>query len=79
MGCLYEDSEGVCTLSLDDDGLVDKDNIQQGCGDDGICVVSCDPNPGYSCECYESDYSCPDCGMDLNVEECTCGEENDTL
>lgn len=72
MGCIYEthgfDTDaGTCTLWDADDGIE-----VAGCGDDGICVVSDDPDPSYSCDCYESDYNCSECGADLNVEECDC-------
>jgi len=71
MGCIYEPNgfhseSGKCTLW--EEGGIDL----QGCGEDGICVVSDDPDPGYSCDCYESDYYCSECGVDLNIEECGC-------
>ena len=75
MGCIYEDrsldSAGACTL-CDEDDLT---NGPEG-SENGICVCSDDPDPSYSCDSYESDYVCPDCGVDLNVDECEC-EDNE--
>lgn len=63
MGCIYNvhfsDFTGKCTLELKH-------------LDDGICIYEDDPNPGDSCEWYESDYTCPECGADLNIEDCEC-------
>ena len=61
MGCIYSHFEGKCTLELED-------------LEDGYCGYDCDPDPSYGCDCYESDYTCHDCGADLNVEECNCDE-----
>jgi hypothetical protein len=35
-----------------------------------VCAVDEDPVP--SCESYESDDECPNCGVDLNNLECEC-------
>jgi len=56
MGCIYNGWEGNCSLS--------DNNI--------ICVYEDDPDPSYSCENYESDYYCHECGEDLNIKECGC-------
>ena len=37
-----------------------------------FCCYEDDPDPSYSCESYESDYYCSECGIDLNVKECEC-------
>lgn len=69
MGCIHEDRmDGKCSLCDSIVGML-------GCDENGHCVVSEDPDPGYSCESYESDWECPECGMDLNVEECECEED----
>jgi len=76
MGCIYEDRcDGMCSMSTNSDGELDKEQKQQGCDDEGICVVSDDPDPARSCDTYESDWSCHECGVDLNVNECECAEE----
>lgn len=58
MGCLYENFKGYCTLESDDETV--------------SCDYSSDPDPADSCENYETDWYCPDCGVDLNVEVCRC-------
>lgn len=73
MGCIYETNgfdvdAGICTLW--EDGAIEI----QGCDEKGYCVVSEDPDPSRNCDCYESDYTCSECGADLNVEECDCEE-----
>jgi|WetSurMetagenome_2_1015567.scaffolds.fasta_scaffold1917859_1 hypothetical protein len=74
MGCIYKnngfgsDAE-VCSL-CDDDDLT---NGPEG-SENGICVCSDDPDPSDSCQSYESDYVCNECGVDLNVAECECEE-----
>ena len=74
MGCIYEDRcDGLCMLSLNDDGEFDKESEQQG-SENGICVVSEDPQPSDNCDAYESDYQCNECGADLNIEDCECEE-----
>ena len=48
MGCIYSNFEGACTIadpSIDDNGCVEN----------GYCVVEDDPDPSYSCENYETD------------------------
>ena len=76
MGCLYEDRmEGYCTLTLNDDGEFTFDCEDLQGSEDGYCVCSDDPYPSYICDSYESDWTCPDCGVDLNVEECNCENE----
>lgn len=78
MGCLYEDRmEGYCTLCMDDDGEPDFEQLQQGCDEGGVCVVSDDPDPSENCDKYESDYTCNECGQDLNVNDCTCDDEEE--
>jgi hypothetical protein len=53
-----------------------KKAIQQtpnGCDESGICFCDDDPDPNFSCESYESDYACHECGADFNLdEECQC-------
>lgn len=76
MGCIYEsngfDTEcGLCTLWESEGKGLDIAGVDEN----GICVVSDDPDPSYSCDCYESDYSCSECGADLNIEECDCEDE----
>jgi hypothetical protein len=61
MGCIYSEFSGRCSVGVD------------GC-DDG-CIYDDDPNPADSCEQYESDWVCTECGVDMNVEECTCEEQ----
>jgi len=58
MGCIYKDSDGVCTMGV-------KESL------DG-CIYEDDPDPSDSCASYESDYVCSECGIDLNVEDCEC-------
>ena len=76
MGCIYENNgfgpeAGICTL-CDEDDLT---NGPEG-SENGVCVCSDDPDPSYSCDSYESDYVCRDCGADLNVFfECECERE----
>jgi hypothetical protein len=60
MGCIYSDREGECDI-----------NEELG---NGICVYEDDPNPADSCQHYESDWVCGDCGNDMNVEECECDQ-----
>lgn len=68
MGCIYEDRmDGTCTIY--------DENIEMGgCDENGICCCSEDPDPSVTCGFYESDYTCMDCGCDLNVEECDCDD-----
>ena len=66
MGCIYSNNgmgedAGSCTLLSEDDNII-------------YCDYEGDEDPGYSCESYESDYYCSDCGRDLNIEECECDE-----
>jgi hypothetical protein len=58
MGCIYSDFEGNCDQNPE--------------LEDGICIYEDDPDPSYGCQYYESDYTCPTCGQDLNVDECDC-------
>jgi hypothetical protein len=76
MVCIYEDRcDGKCTLSTDDDGEYNAQYAQQGCDSEGFCVTSEDPEPDASCDAYESDYQCNECGADLNVvDDCDCEE-----
>ena len=73
MGCLYssnsmDEDAGSCTMW--------DDTIEMnGCDDEGFCVCSDDPDPSYLCDTYESDYTCLECGCDLNVDECQCEDE----
>ena len=69
MGCLYCNFDGECELYSNDNGPSGQV--------DGVCVVDEDPNPADSCEFYESNWTCPDCGVDLNVEECKCDKDNE--
>lgn len=70
MGCIYENFEGECGMFDGDNSI---DNL--GCDEEGLCICSEDPDPGYTCESYESDWCCNECGADLNIEECSCEEE----
>ncbi len=77
MGCIYENSgfsedSGKCSLWDDDD--VGNGFDAMGTDKEGFCCVSDDPNPADSCESYESDSTCFECGQDLNVSECDCDE-----
>lgn len=50
MGCIYCDFHGKCSMHDPEyaiDGL--------GCDDDGNCNCESDPDPGYSCDTYETD------------------------
>ena len=62
MGCLNCSFDGVCQVA-DEFDVPDEG---------GFCVCESDPDPSVSCSMYESDYTCPECGTDLNVEECDC-------
>ena len=78
MGCIYEDrSDGTCTLATDSEGEFDKAQAQQGCDDCGNCCVTDDPDPSVSCDAYESDWQCYECGVDLNVDDCECEEDEE--
>jgi hypothetical protein len=76
MGCIYENNSfgdedgGKCNF-FDDEG----DGIDAGYDEKGYCCCSDDPDPADSCSCYESDYTCYDCGADLNIGECDCEED----
>ena len=59
---------GYKLYDMDDDPFTDG----VPCDSDGFCCVGDDPDPSCSCENYESDNVCPECGCDLNVEECDC-------
>ncbi len=74
MGCIYSNNEGFCTMSS-------EGSPTQGCAEDEYnedaegypCAVEDDPIPADSCENYESDCWCRECGADFNAdEECTC-------
>lgn len=72
MGCIYQNNcDDYCQMALNDDGEFEKDLEQQG-SENGICVVSEDPDPSMNCDTYESDSMCPECDTDLNVEDCDC-------
>ena len=75
MGCIYENNgfdedAGRCTLCDEND----PDNGPEG-SENGFCVCSDDPDPSDTCQSYESDYVCHECGVDLNVAECECEDE----
>ena len=77
MGCIYESrgfgiDAGACTLCDEDNPSICPPGAENG-----ICICSDDPDPGYTCDSYESDDVCLGCGADLNVEECQCEEEED--
>jgi hypothetical protein len=40
------------------------------------CIYEEDSDPSQDCECYESDYQCSECYVDLNVSECKCEKES---
>lgn len=74
MGCIYEDQmEGTCTM-FDEKN---PDLRPQGCDKKGECCTSEDPDPNVGCDFYESDWTCFDCGVDLNIDECECEDEAD--
>lgn len=79
MGCIYEDREGICTLSIDDDCKPIKLQLMQGADEDAFCMTSGDPVPSDNCDSYESDWSCEECGVDLNEEGagCKCRDDDD--
>jgi len=66
MGCIYHNYSGKCTISEED--------WEMAGSKDGYCVVDDDPDPACSCDTYESDYYCSECGVDLNIKECECNE-----
>ena len=73
MGCIYENNSfgengGKCYFFVSDN------EEMESCDENGYCMVSDDPDPSYSCDRYESDYTCSECGYDLNVGECECDE-----
>jgi hypothetical protein len=71
MGCIYQvnafcgDDAGKCNMWS-------KDIEMNGCDDEGFCICSEDPDPNVLCDTYESDNSCSECGVDLNIDECEC-------
>ena len=74
MVCIYENNgfdedAGRCTLCDEND----PDNGPEG-SENGFCVCSDDPDPSDTCQSYESDYVCHECGVDLNIGECECEE-----
>lgn len=76
MGCIYMDNDGLCTLSVDDEGVpLETLQLQGGAGEEGCCEVYDDPQPGDNCESYESDWFCNDCDVDLNIDDCQCEQE----
>ena len=77
MGCIYGvhgigDDAGMCSLWESDGGVE-----MPGADENGICCVSDDPDPSYTCDSYESDWMCYDCGQDLNVADCGCESDWD--
>lgn len=68
MGCQQADFDGKCHMW-------DENIEMNGCDEHGNCVCDCDPDPSYTCDQYQSDYECHECGQDLNVNECTCEDE----
>ena len=74
MSCIYETSSfdmndyGKCTIW-------EEGYTSAGCDENGICICSDDPHPAGTCENYESDNICSECGVDLNVEECECDDD----
>ena len=72
MGCIFKNSNGTCSLAIDYWGdALPNDSIEGAIK--GYCSVSFSMiYPTDSCECYQSDYQCHECGADLNYEECTC-------
>ena len=65
MGCQLSSFDGKCEVW--DEGLE-----QDGVDVNGNCVCDDDPDPSYTCDQYMSDWECPECGQDCNVEECNC-------
>ena len=71
MGCIYCNYDGICQF-FDEDEAEIRPN---GCDNNGNCLVEDDPIPSESCEQYESNWMCYECGADFNAdEECTCCE-----
>jgi len=58
MGCIYEPNNGgKCFFAEDQmNNLVPKDQMPEGCSDDGYCTASDDPDPSW-CSNYEPDGS----------------------
>ena len=48
MGCIYSDSDGICTVY--DPGIENS-----GWNENGYCICEDDENPLESCEDYQSD------------------------
>ncbi len=69
MSCVYQ-SNGF--NDGPDCSLWDDTIEMNGCDENGYCSCSEDPDPSYTCDSYESDYVCPECDQDLNVEDCGC-------
>lgn len=75
MGCIYSNHEGICSLCdnetphLNPAGAEYNDEIEEY-----ECVCEEDEDPGYMCDVYESNWICPECGADLNLENCQCDD-----
>ena len=65
MGCLQNNFHGECNVW-------DESVEMPGCDDEGFCVCDDDEDPADTCEDYQSDWECSECGCDLNINECDC-------
>lgn len=79
MGCTYYNTSfgpdgGKCILFDPEEDH--PDDRPGGCGRQGWCDVIDDPDPSRGCDSYESDYTCSVCGVDLNIDDCTCDDED---
>jgi hypothetical protein len=73
MGCQQCSFDGVCNYW--DEEYCEMDGDDNCIDEKGNCCVQDDPDPSYSCENYQSDYECLECGMDWNVGECNCEDD----
>lgn len=73
MGCIYNNFDGDCQFFDAEDG----DTSPEGCDEEGICICEDDPDPVDTCQSYESNWTCSECGQDLNVDECGCEDEEE--
>lgn len=73
MSCIYEcRNSGLCSISTDSDEQPIVNQMERGCDAEAVCIVGDDPDPSMNCDGYESDNTCSECGIDLNVDDCDC-------
>lgn len=76
MGCIYCNYDDICSLCDNETINLNPPGAEYNEEDDiWECICYDDPDPGYMCDSYESDYVCEGCGADLNIEECQCDDE----